>query len=428
MTTIAMIGFALLFFVLVMVSIALHEVGHLVPAKLFGVKVTEYFVGFGKKLWSVTRGDTEYGVKLIPLGGYVRLVGMYPPAKDTGKQKGWLTRMADDARAVEYDTITEADRGRLFYEKKTWQKIVVMFGGPAMNILLAFLIFLGLNVFHGTYQPTLTVSSVSDCVIPADRAETTCLPGDPATPATQMGIQSGDVLLTFNGHELTTWEQMGDLIRDNRDQMAVVQVQRDGTVATLPEARTVLTHVPDRLDPAKTVEAGFLGVSPSHELVHGGPIATLRQMWTMTAQSAVALVSFPARIYHTAVDLVTGQPRDPNGPLSIVGASRVAGEIGVTDQLDGTARVATWFSLLGSVNLFVALFNLVPLVPFDGGHIAGALYEGAKRRLARLLGRPDPGHVDTAKMLPVVYVVGGFLLLGGVVLIAADIFSPIQLF
>ncbi|HMR50791.1 MAG TPA: M50 family metallopeptidase [Arachnia sp.] len=428
MTTIAMIGFALLFFALVMASIALHEVGHLVPAKLFGVKVTEYFVGFGKELWATTRGETRYGVKLIPLGGYVRLTGMYPPATDTGRPKGWLTRLADDARAVEYDTITEADRGRLFYEKKTWQKVVIMAGGPAMNILLAFLIFLGLNLFHGTYQPTLTVSSVSDCVIPAGRTETTCLPGDPATPAKQMGIQEGDVLLAFNGAPLTGWEQMGDLIRDNRDRAAVVEVERDGAVTTLPEAHTVLNHVPDRLDPSKTVEAGFLGVSPSYELVHGGPVATAQQMWTMTKQSAVALSTFPVRIYHTAADLVTGQPRDPNGPLSIVGASLVAGEIGVTDQLDGSARVATWFSLLGSVNLFVALLNLVPLVPFDGGHIAGALYEWVRRRLARLVGKPDPGPVDTAKMLPVVYVVGGFLLLGGVVLIAADILSPIQLF
>lgn len=428
MTTIALIGFALLFFVLVMVSIALHEVGHLVPAKLFGVKVTEYFVGFGKKLWSVKRGETEYGVKLIPLGGYVRLVGMYPPARNTGGPKGWLTRMADDARAYEYDTITVADRGRLFYEKKTWQKIVIMAGGPAMNVLLAFLIFLGLNLFHGIYQPTLTVSAVSDCVIPAERPEASCLPGDPATPARQMGVEAGDVLFTFNGHELTTWEQMGDLIRENRDQAAVVQVIRDGTTVTLPETHTVLNHVADRLDPAKTVEAGFLGVSPSYELVRGGPVATAQQMWTLTKQSAVALSTFPVRIYHTAADLVTGRPRDPNGPLSIVGASIVAGEIGVTDQLDGGARVATWFSLLGSVNLFVALLNLVPLVPFDGGHIAGALYEWVKRNLARLFGRPDPGHVDTAKMLPVVYVVGGFLLLGGVVLIAADILSPIQLF
>lgn len=428
MTVVAMIGFALLFFALVMASIALHEIGHLVPAKLFGIKVTEYFVGFGKKLWSTRRGETEYGVKAIPLGGYVRLVGMYPPAKVSDTPPGWLTRLADDARSYEYDTITEADRGRLFYEKKTWQKVIVMAGGPAMNILLAFLIFLGLNLTHGTFQPTLTVDSVSDCVVAADRENPTCGPDDPATPARQMGIEEDDVLLSFNGTPLTGWEQMGDLIRDNRDQVAVVQVQRDGATVTLPEAHTVLNHVADRLDPTKTVEAGFLGVSPSYERVYGGPVATAEQMWTMTKQSVVALSTFPVRIYHTAADLVTGQPRDPNGPLSIVGASIVAGEIGMTDQLDGGSRVATWFSLLGSVNLFVALLNLVPLVPFDGGHIAGAIYEWLKRRVARLAGKADPGPVDTAKMLPVVYVVGGFLLLGGVVLIVADVLSPIRLF
>ncbi|MDF1486768.1 M50 family metallopeptidase [Tessaracoccus caeni] len=428
MTVVAMIGFALLFLALVMASIALHEVGHMVPAKLFGVKVTEYFVGFGKRLWTFRRGETEYGIKLLPLGGYVRLVGMYPPAKATGTPPGWLTRVADNARSYEYETITEADRGRLFYEKKTWQKIIIMAGGPAMNIILAFLIFLGLNVFHGTYQPTLTVATVSDCIIAADREDPTCRAEDPVTPALKMGIEVGDVLVSFNGTTLSSWEQMGDLIRENRDQPAVVEVLRDGQTLVLPEVPTALNHVADRLDPSKTVEAGFLGVAPTQEHVYGGAAATAKQMWTMTKQSVVALSTIPVRIYHTGADLVMGKPRDPNGPISIVGASMVAGEIGVTDKLDTASRVASWFSLLGSVNLFVALLNLVPLVPFDGGHIAGAIYEWLKRGVARLRGKPDPGHVDTAKMLPVVYVVGGFLLLGGVVLIAADILSPIRLF
>ena len=428
MTVLLTIVFGVLFFALIMASIALHEIGHLVPAKLFGVKVTQYFVGFGKTLWSKVRGGTEYGVKAIPLGGYVRLVGMYPPEKAQEKPKGWLTRIADQARSFEWDDIRPEDDGRLFYQKKTWQKVIVMLGGPAMNILIAFLLFLGINAFHGTWTPTLTVAEVSECAIRADRPDQTCTDGDPATPAAEAGLEVGDVLVSFNGTPLTSWEQMGDLIRANRDDPATVIVERAGERVTLPTVNTVLNHVPDRLDPSKMVEAGFYGVAPTTELVKGGAVTTVRQMWTMTKQSVVALASFPVRVYNVAADLVTGKPRDINSPLSIVGASRFAGEVGATDQLGTTDKVVTYISLLGSVNLFVALLNLVPLLPLDGGHVAGAIYEWLRRQAAKLVGRPDPGPVDTAKGLPLTYLVGGFLLLGGIILILADIISPISIF
>lgn len=428
MTTLTIIGLAVLFFALIMASIALHEVGHMVPAKLFGVKVTQYFVGFGKTLWSRKKGETEYGVKAIPLGGFVRLVGMYPPERHSEKAKGWLTRMADEARSFEYEEITPADDGRLLHQKPVWQRVIVMFGGPAMNILLAFGIFLGINTFHGTYQPTLEVAHVSDCVIPQGREPAECLATDPPAPAAEAGVQVGDLLVSFNGNQLTDWTQMGDLIRANRDGEATVVVERDGQEITLPSVNTVLHHVQDRLDPTTYVEAGFLGVSPTNELTKAGPVATAVQMWDMTKMSVVALMDFPVRVWNVGADLVTGQPRDANSPISIVGASRVAGEIGVAEEIPAADRVASWMSLLGSVNLFVALLNLVPLPPLDGGHIAAALYDGLRRTWARLRRRPLPEPADTAKLLPVVYLVGGFLLLGGAVLILADIISPIQLF
>ena len=427
MTVVLTIAFAILFFALIMASIALHEVGHLIPAKLFGVKVTQYFVGFGKTLWSTRRGETEYGFKAIPLGGYVRLVGMYPPKREGAKQTR-LTRIADQARAFEWEEIRPEDDGKLFYQKKTWQKIIVMLSGPAMNVLLAFLIFLGTNVLHGTYQPTLVVEQVSQCAISAERAERTCSDDDPPTPAVEAGVREGDQLVAFNGVPLTSWEQMGDLIRANRDQPATVTVARNGAEVTLPTVNTVLNHVPDRLDPTKFIEAGFFGVSPTQELTRSGPVATAQQMWSMTKQSVVALASFPVRVWNVAVDLVTGQPRDVNSPLSIVGASRVAGEISTADELTVANRAASFMSLLGSVNLFVAILNLVPLLPLDGGHVAGAIWEWLRRQFAKLTGRPDPGPVDTAKGLPLTYLVGGFLLIVGLVLIAADVFSPIRLF
>ena len=428
MNTLVLIGLALLFFALIMVSIALHEIGHLVPAKIFGVKVTQYFVGFGRTIWSRKRGETEYGFKLFPLGGYVRLVGMYPPEKQSDKPKSWRTRLADRARSYEYEEITPADDGRLFHQKPVWQKVIVMLGGPAMNLLLAFLIFLGINLFHGTWQLTLNVTVVNDCVIPAGRTPATCQDGDPQTPAKQAGVMVGDKVVAFNGHRVSTWDELTDLIRANRDGAATLTVERDGRTMELPTVNTIIQSVPDRLDPTSRVEAGFLGVSPSRELVRGGVIETAGQMWNITRMSLVALASFPVRVWNVGVGLATGAERDINSPISVVGASRVAGEIAVADSVPIQDRVASWLSLLGSVNLFVALLNLVPLLPLDGGHIAGALYEALRRGLARLRGKSDPGPVDTAKMLPVAYLVGGFLLIGGVVLILADIISPIKLF
>ena len=386
MNTLVLIGLALLFFALIMVSIALHEIGHLVPAKIFGVKVTQYFVGFGRTIWSRKRGETEYGFKLFPLGGYVRLVGMYPPEKQSDKPKGWLTRLADRARSYEYEEITPADDGRLFHQKPVWQKVIVMLGGPAMNLLLAFLIFLGVNLFHGTWQSTLEVTVVNDCVIPAGRTPATCQDGDPQTPAKQAGVMVGDKVVAFNGHRVSTWDELTDLIRANRDGAATLTVERDGRTMELPTVNTIIQSVPDRLDPTSRVEAGFLGVSPSRELVRGGVIETAGQMWNITRMSLVALASFPVRVWNVGVGLATGAERDINSPISVVGASRVAGEIAVADSVPIQDRVASWLSLLGSVNLFVALLNLVPLLPLDGGHIAGALYEALRRCLARLRG------------------------------------------
>ena len=426
MTVLIIIGSAIVFFALIMASIALHEVGHLLPAKLFGVKTTQYFVGFGKTLWSRKIGETEYGIKAIPLGGYVKLIGMFAPGKPTAKA-GPLRRLADDARWAESASITPADEGRLFYQKKTWQKLLVMLGGPAMNILLAFLILWGVNAFHGQYRPQPVVAAVSECVVPASRAVQTCQTGDPASPAKQAGFKVGDQIISFNGVRGLSWPQLSEKIRDNADRPAVIEVIRDGKTVTLTTT-TMITGVPNRMDPSKAVSAGFLGITPSYTLQTGGPVTTATDMWSMTKQSTYALVRFPAKIYHVAADLITGKPRDVNGPISVVGASRVAGEITVDTKLPVGDRVASWFMMLGAVNLFVALLNLVPLMPLDGGHIAGALYEWVKRNLARLVRRPDPGHADTALMLPVAYLVGGFLVLSGIILVIADVFSPVKIF
>src|SRR5262245_39015459 len=184
----------IVFFLGLLASIALHEVGHMYPAKKFGVKVTQYFVGFGKTVWSFRRGETEYGVKSIPLGGYVKLVGMLPPAKgdpddDQHPQRvrstntGMFTQLISDARAAEYEQVQPGEEDRLFYRKPWWQKLIVMAGGPMVNVLLAVLLFGIVFVGIGAPQATTTVSEVSQCVIPADQNRDTCKNTDPVAPA-----------------------------------------------------------------------------------------------------------------------------------------------------------------------------------------------------------------------------------------------------
>ncbi|WP_375422868.1 RIP metalloprotease [uncultured Friedmanniella sp.] len=426
------IGGAVVFFALVMASIGLHEIGHLIPGKLFGVKTTQYFIGFGKTLWSRHRGETEYGVKAVPLGGYVRFVGMFPPPKERPGQvragrTGLFQSMADQARAAEWYDIRPEDEGRLFYQKKSWQKLIIMAGGPMMNILLAFVILLGVTATYGVSQSQLTIAVVPECIVSASTTDTSC-DDKPASPAAESGIKPGDTIVSFNGQTVSSWDQVSRLIRANLDRPAAIVVERDAQLVTLTPVNTVITGVADRYDPSKRVAAGFFGVQPVVKRERGGPVAVVQDMWTMTQQTAVALVDFPVKVYYTAYNLVTGKPRDVYGPMSILGASRAAGEIASTDKIGAGTKVASLFTVLGSVNLFVALFNFVPLLPLDGGHIAGAIYEALKRGLARLLRRPDPGHVDTARMLPVAYLVGAVIAVSGFVLIIADVIDPIRLF
>jgi membrane-associated protease RseP (regulator of RpoE activity) len=429
MEVLIVVGFAIAFFALIMASVALHEIGHMVPAKLFGVRVPKYFVGFGPTLWSTTRGETEYGFKWFPLGGFVRLLGMYPPRPDGVTRRTRLSDFADGARESEWSEITETDVAdeRLFYQKKTWQKLIVMAGGPTMNLLIAFLLMLAVTAGYGAYRPQTTIAYVQPCVI-TDPARTQCSADDPKTPAAQAGLLAGDRVVSFNGVQVTSYTQLSDLIRANLDGPATIVVDRAGATVALPEVRTGINNLPDRLDPSHKVRAGWLGISPQQELVKGGPVEVLSDMWTMIQQSVVALVQFPVKVWHVVVGMATGQPRDVYDPVSIVGASQVAGEVAGSAELPVGQKLAALGSLLASVNLFLAVFNFVPLPPLDGGHIAGAIYEWLRRKAAGLFRRPDPGFFDTAKLLPIAYGVGGFLLIAGVALILADIVSPIKLF
>jgi membrane-associated protease RseP (regulator of RpoE activity) len=414
-------------------SIGLHEVGHMWPAKKFGVKVTQYFVGFGKTVWSTRRGETEYGVKAFPLGGFVKLVGMLPPEKGADPTRlrrsntGMFTQLISDARAAEYEHVEPGDEDRLFYRKPWWQKLIVMSGGPMVNVVLAFLILSGVWIGFGVPGPPKpVVDEVQDCVIPAAEAGRTCTADDPASPAAAAGMRPGDRIVSFNGEHVDSWAELTGLIRGNANGDATIGVLRDGERMTLTTNTTVEAR-PSLQDTDRLVRVGFLGVTATQPTVHPGPGFVVAQMWDMTQSTAVALVHIPEKMVGVFQAAFAGAEREQNSPVSVVGASRVAGELATTDKLDVAAKVASVLTLLGMVNLFVALFNFLPLLPLDGGHIAGALWEALRRGFARVTGRPDPGYVDVAKLLPVAYVMAGILLVMGVVLIYADFVNPVRL-
>ncbi|MDR6173138.1 membrane-associated protease RseP (regulator of RpoE activity) [Nocardioides zeae] len=437
------------FVVAILVSIALHELGHMIPAKAFGGKVTQYFVGFGPTVWSRQVGETEYGVKAIPLGGYVKIVGMLPPgADDLAEQAGvdpggepvyrvrksntgMFTQLVSDARAAEWETIGPEDADRLFYKMPPWKKIVVMAAGPTVNIAIAFGIFAGVFATYGNpddQRTTTTVGAISQCVVPYAESGRECTADDPVTPAVAAGLQPGDEIVAFNGTRIGDWRQMQDLIRGNSDGEAQIVVERDGRELTLTTNTTVTARPSndEDADPAATTEVGFLGVTPTTELGTGGPIYTLDQMGTMAVRTVEALVQLPAKVFGVGRAIVGLQERDPESPVSIVGGGRIAGETTALEEFPVQEKVVFLLLLIAGFNFFIGMFNFIPLLPLDGGHIAGAAYEGVRRRLARLRRRPDPGYVDVARLLPVAYVVGSAILVMGVVLIVGDLVVPLS--
>ncbi|MDQ6642764.1 MAG: site-2 protease family protein [Actinomycetota bacterium] len=422
MTALLYTAGVVLFVVGIAISIGLHELGHMIPAKKFGVKVTQYFVGFGPTLWSRKRGETEYGVKWIPLGGYVKLVGMLPPSDTTNPGRlragstGIFAQLISDARSAEYELVEPGEEDRLFYRKAWWKKLIVMSGGPLVNIAIAFLLFGGVFMFHGVGEVKPIASSVSSCT------KATCANPSGLTPAQRAGIHPGDRITAFNGTKITSWDQLVPLIHNSAGKKATISVLRDGNVKVL---KTRISTLPTKAGAATA--QGFLGVAPSIVYVTKGPGYTVRQMGDATWQTVTAVVHLPVKLYGVGKTVLGLTPRDPGSPVSVVGISRIAGDVASARTVSVTDRFVSLLLILASVNLFLGMFNFVPLLPLDGGHIAGALYEALRRGFAKLFKRPDPGYFDVARLLPVAYTVAGALLVMSVLLIYADVVAPVKL-
>jgi membrane-associated protease RseP (regulator of RpoE activity) len=384
------------------ISVALHEAGHMVTAKAFGMKVRRYFIGFGPRIWSFRRGETEYGLKAIPLGGFCDIAGM-----------------------TALDEVTPDEAKRAMWRFPAWKRVVVMSAGSITHFILGFLILYMMAATMGL--PNLSfdlagtkpqVGQVMDCV--QDKTATSdqaCAPGAPA-PIKDAGMQVGDVITAVNGTPTRTWSEVVSSVEKLSGPAAFTVLRGDQTLNLTVNVAQV--KAPDN----RTVGAiGMAVVTPpafidySAASAFGGAVGFTGDMFVRTWQG---LMAFPEKI-PKVIEAIGGAQRDPDTPVSVVGASRLGGE---------AVEAGVWelfLLLLASLNFFVGVFNLLPLLPLDGGHIAIVLYEKVRDWLRKLRGQPAGGPVDYTRLTAVTMVV---VFIGGAVVlltVTADLVNPIRI-
>ncbi|HEX4018851.1 MAG TPA: site-2 protease family protein [Frankiaceae bacterium] len=399
----ALIG-ALAFVLALLVSVVLHEGGHFATAKLFGMKATQFFVGFGPTVWSRRKGETEYGIKAIPAGGFVKIVGMTP-----------LEELEDPD-----------DEKRAFYRFPAGRRAIVLVAGSTMHFVLAIvLVFLALLI--SPIATSAAVISTPATCLSAD-ATKACTTSDSGSPAQAAGLKSGDRLISVGGTSTTTFSQLRDAIRaDNSAAPLAVKYERDGTMRT-----TTITPVlqSQPTDSGGTQKIPVLGITAQQ--MHVGPVTAARKtittLGTFVTGTVSSLAHFPQRI-----STIFSNHRDPNGAVGVIGISRVSGDLLSGGAAGGggigwDTRIGDFLLLVAGVNLFVGFFNLLPLMPLDGGHLAVLGFEQVRDRLRRLRGYRGPlKRVDLTKLLPATYAVVAIFATLTLVLAAADIVNPIRL-
>ena len=419
-------------------------------ARRFGMRVPQFMVGFGPTVWSRRRGETEYGVKAIPLGGYIRIVGMIPPAEEgESKRATRMRKFIAEVRGAALNDVLPTDGKRVFYAKPWWQRVIVMFAGPFHNLVLAVVFFALVLTAVGTNVITTQIQQVPACVLPAGanpKADCTtpvdakgqlCTAGTAgcalpeASPAAKAGLRPGDTIVAVGGKPLKptafdSWTVVQDAIRAHPGQAIRLTVERQGVrraVTVTPIENTV--YATDGSD--ATMKAGYLGIQPTLGFARQSFSDVPDYFGMITSQSLQRLAQIPGRIPQVFRAAFLGAKRDPNGPIGVVGVGRISGEVFAQKSFTGLEKVSVFLSLLASINLVLFLFNLLPIYPLDGGHIAGAIYERIRAAIARVRGRPDPGPFDIARLMPVAYAVAGVFLVVSALLVVADIVNPINI-
>ena len=360
----------------IILFVTAHEAGHFIAAKAVGMKATQFFFGFGPKIWSTQRGETEYGFKWIPLGGYVRIVGMNP-----------------------LEEVEPGDIGRTYREKKFWEKSVVVLAGVGMNFLIAFIFFYGIIMLNGIADP---VPVVDEVVATAEVDGETV-----ATPAAEAGLQEGDVIISVGSRSVETWDDMIAALQTAGAGATTVIVDRGGEVISL-DVDLIENEAPDG------TPIGFLGVRPVVELYQPNPIEGIglagQQVWSgikFTFQAIGDMLRPSSLAQYARVFIGDTDVDEEIRPVSPIGIINIGSQ---------SESLAAFFGILAVVNVILATINLLPLFPLDGGHFAVALYE-------KLTGR----EADVRKLAPVAAAVIGLFLFLGLVAIVLDIVDPISL-
>jgi membrane-associated protease RseP (regulator of RpoE activity) len=399
------------------VSIALHEIGHLLPAKKFGVKVTKYMVGFGPTLFSRKRGDTEYGIKAIPLGGYIQMIGMLPPAQGPTENKNLWQKLTASVQPTEQSEIAPEDQDKTFYQLAPWKKLIIMFGGPFANLLIAAVLALVLFSGFGTYERTSTVRDIVSC-IPSDE-NPNCSEAIPASPSSKAGLMAGDKIVRFDGEPVKLWSDLEAKLQQSVGRTVQMVVERSGSQLTL-SIDPVLMTIDGSSKP-------YLGVYLEAERFQQSPAVAMNQLGSMLVGTANMIVQLPLQAGQAINELAPGSPRSEEGAISIVGLGQYSGQIASNAEISFEDKILSQLGLLMSLNVALFVFNMVPLVPLDGGHIAGAIYESIKRGIWRIRGKKWDRPVDTGQMMPVAYFVAVFLIALTIVLVLRDILNPVSI-
>jgi len=407
----------------ILISVSLHELGHMITAKRFGMKVTKYFVGFGPTIFSFHRGETEYGLKAIPLGGFCKIVGMTP----------------------QDDDVAPEDQLRAMWRFPVWKRTVVMSAGSITHFLLALVAAWFAAVTIGLPNPAYPQTTdqqlaqparieLADCIYLSNptTAQQTCTPGvDSAAtgPAMAAGLKDGDLITKVGTTPVSTYGQLTEAIRAQKPGAVPFEYVRDGKTATTTVNLLAAQRTPINNDKGPVTEVAVAGVGWDQASIPGtvkydalaAVPATGKFGWFLVENTFEAIKRVPGKVpalWHS----ITGQERDPDTPISVVGASRLGGEAIEA----GVPQV--FLMIFISLNVFIGIFNLLPLLPVDGGHIAIAWYERVRSWLYARLRKPDPGRVDYYKLIPLTYAV---ILIGGVftlLTITADVVNPIKLF
>lgn len=405
MTAVGIVAFV----VALLVSVMLHEGGHFLTARRFGMKATQFFVGFGPTLWSTRRGETEYGVKAIPAGGFVKIVGMTP-----------------------LEEIEPGDEDRAFYRQPARRKAVVLAAGSFMHFVIAVLLVFGVTYAVGVVDEEAPVLSAPIACVPVDISKdskpvTDCAAGATVpSPAQAAGLQDGDRVVAAAGKPVQTYRDFVEAVRAHPGTPLQLRVEREGQERDVTLTPVAVTR-PDLQDIDRQVRVGAIGVGQDLVTKRLGPVAAARESadrlglivtgtWTALTEKLPSI----ANVYDA--------DRDREGVVGAVGAARVSGEVLAAEDLPFAVRVSDFLLLIAGLNLFVGVFNLLPLLPLDGGHLAVVGFEEARHRIRRALGRAgELQRVDMNKLLPLTYAVVLLFVGATVWIMGADIVNPIRL-